>query len=171
MSAGPLLHVGLVHPEIPNNTGSVGRVCVGLGLRLHLVHPLGFSLDEHAVRRAGLDYWPRLDLREHDDVAAYESARGGARWWALSSHAERPIYDADFAPGDHVVFGCESRGLPPEVVERAGGRAVRIPLVAGERSLNLSNAVSVVVYEALRRFVDTGRARIGPGCVVERESV
>lgn len=163
----PLLHIALVYPEIPNNTGSIGRLCVGLGLRLHLVHPLGFSLDEHAVRRSGLDYWPRIDLREHEDLPAYAAARDDANWWVLSARAERSIYDVPFQRGDHVVFGRESTGLPPEVVEAAGDRAVRIPLVEGERSLNLSNAASVVAYQALQRLIKAGEARLGPGCTVE----
>jgi tRNA (cytidine/uridine-2'-O-)-methyltransferase len=154
-----LLQIALVEPEIPQNTGSIGRTCVALGAALHLVHPLGFQIDEKACRRAGLDYWPRLRLREHARLADYEALLSGERFWLFSSHAPRTHFDADFAPGDHLVFGRESVGLPAEFIERHAERVLSLPMRPGERSLNISNAVAVAAYEAVRQFRDAGLAR------------
>ncbi len=142
--------VVLVEPEIPPNTGSVARTCVGTGSPLHLVGQLGFSLDEHRVRRAGLDYWPLLDLHRHDDLAGFEAAHPDARLHLFSANAERSYLEAAFAPGDALVFGKESVGLPPALLEAHRERVWGIPTAGGVRSLNLSNAVAVVLYEALR---------------------
>lgn len=145
-------HAVLHEPEIPNNTGNAGRTCVALGAALHLVHPLGFDLSEKAVRRAGLDYWPRLDLREHADWPAYRAAAAGARVWMLSTRGERLVYEAELRPEDHFVFGGESRGLPEAVLNSAPpGRVLRLPMRPGERSLNLATSVAVVLYEAWRQ--------------------
>lgn len=161
-SASPLLHVVLVEPEIPNNTGNIGRTCVTTGCRLHLVHPLAFDIDEKACRRAGLDYWPRLDLVEHADASAYLDAHpprvaAPGRSWFLSSHAKRSIFDAPVGPGDHLVFGRESRGLDGRVLERvAESQLLSVPMVPGERSLNLSTCVAVCVYAAIREMYGSG---------------
>ncbi len=166
----PLLHVVLHEPEIPNNTGNIGRTCVALDCALHLIHPLGFSLDEKACRRAGLDYWPRLDVREHDSLERYLDAHADARVWALSTKATRPVWDADFLPGDHLLFGKETRGLPADVLDRFADRLVTLPMVETERSLNLATAVCTVAYEAVRQLVGSGTARVDargklvPGC-------
>lgn len=158
----PPARVVLVEPEIPNNTGSVARTCVATGCALHLVHPLGFDIDEKACRRAGLDYWPRVDLTEHADVDAWERSlpdRGDPSApgvWLFSARATRSIYDAPMLPGDFLVFGRESVGLPPGLQERHADRLVSIPLRPGERSLNLSNAVSVAVYELVRKMIGQG---------------
>lgn len=148
----PTLHVVLYQPEIPPNTGNVGRLCVAVGARLHLVHPLGFSLQEKAVRRAGLDYWREVDLVEHAGPEAFWQwqAASGRAVHLFSTRGLRPYTAAAYAPGDVLVFGRETTGLPPELVEAHG--AYRIPMVEGPiRSLNLGNAVSIVVYEALRQ--------------------
>jgi tRNA (cytidine/uridine-2'-O-)-methyltransferase len=162
----PRLHVVLVEPEIPNNTGNIGRTCVTTGCRLHLVHPLAFDIDEKACRRAGLDYWPRLDLVEHTDADAYLRAYPPrtpppARSWFLSSHAKRSIFDAPIAPGDHLVFGCETRGLSPEFLDRVPeGQQISVPMVPDERSLNLSTCVAVCVYAAVRNMYGAGKVRL-----------
>lgn len=162
----PLLHVVLHEPEIPNNTGNIGRTCVALGSALHLIEPLGFDVSEKACRRAGLDYWPRLDVRMHDSWAAYEAL--GGRRWILTTRATRPAFEADFRPGDHLVFGRESRGLPGEILERHPGSLLTLPMVEGERSLNVASAVCSVMYLALGRFLDRSwvgvdvRGKLGP---------
>ena len=146
--------VVLVHPEIPHNTGAVGRLCVGLGVRLHLIQPLGFSIDATEVKRAGLDYWRHVDLALHADWAAFLAQAGrGARLHVASTRAERSLYDVTFAAGDYLVFGSESRGLPADMYEIYRAQLVGIPMPgAHARSLNLANAVSVVAYEAFRQI-------------------
>lgn len=139
----------LVEPEIPPNTGAIARTCVATRTPLHLVGPLGFDISDHAVRRAGLDYWPKLDLHRHDDFEGFLAAFPGARPILFTANAERSYLDAGLAPGDALVFGRESVGLPPELVERFGG--VAIPTAGDVRSLNLSNAVAIALYEGLRR--------------------
>lgn len=161
-AARPLLHVVLCEPEIPNNTGNIGRTCVATGCALHLIEPLGFDVSEKACRRAGLDYWPRLDVRQHAGVEAYEEARAGARVWAFTAHAGRCVYDADLRSGDHLVFGRESTGLGPAQLARWADRLVGVPMAPGERSLNLSTAVGVVVYEAIRQMGARGELGWGP---------
>lgn len=146
----PCLHVVLVHPEIGPNAGSVGRLCLGIGARLHLVHPLGFSTDEKAVRRAGLDYWKHVDVVEHADLDSLFRDIGSRRLWLFSSHGEEPFTRIPFERGDVLVFGRESVGLPADLVARLGGW--RIPMPGATRSLNLSNAVAVVSYAALQRI-------------------
>ncbi len=156
----PLLHVVLHEPEIPNNTGNIGRTCVALDCAMHLIHPLGFEIDEKACRRAGLDYWPRLDLREHDSLGAYLDTHAGARLWVLSTKATRPVWEADFHAGDHLLFGKETRGLPGEVLDRFADRLLTLPMVPTERSLNLATAVCAVAYEAVRQLVGSGEIRL-----------
>lgn len=143
----PTLHIVLIHPEIPQNTGSIGRLCVGLGLRLHLVHPIAFQIDEKAVRRAGLDYWKHVDLVEHADEGAFWAWAEGRRVHLFSSHGARAYTACVYQPGDVLVFGRESVGLPDEWVTARG--AYKIPMTGPIRSLNLANAVSVVAYGAL----------------------
>jgi len=144
-------HLVLVEPEIPQNTGNIGRLCVATQSALHLVGRLGFRIDEHAVRRAGLDYWHLVDLRQHADYAAFTAAHGGGRVKVFSAAGARSYLDGDFQPGDALVFGKESVGLPPEVLAMHPGEVYGIPMLGPVRSLNLANAVAVVVYEALRQ--------------------
>lgn len=163
--SNPPARVVLVEPEIPNNTGSIARTCVATGCALHLVHPLGFDIDEKACRRAGLDYWPRVDLTEHADLAAWERSLeedggGGPGAWFFTARAERSLYEAPIGAGDYLVFGRESVGLPKELLARHPGRAVSIPLRAGERSLNVSNAVAVAVYESVRKMIVSGDVNV-----------
>lgn len=144
----PILHIALYHPEIPPNTGNVGRLCAGVGARLHVVHPIGFSMDQKAVRRAGLDYWKHVDVMEHADEAAFWAWAEGRRVHLYSSHGERSYTSPRYARGDVLLFGRESDGLPEALVRARG--AWRIPLGGAVRSLNLSNAVAVVTYQALQ---------------------
>jgi tRNA (cytidine/uridine-2'-O-)-methyltransferase len=154
------LHVVLFEPEIPPNTGNVIRLCANTGARLHLVRPLGFRLDARSVRRAGLDYHELADLRVHDDLTACLAELGAGRgtgglaeWYAVTTRGEVAYDTVRFAPDDVVVFGPESRGLPAAVLDECpAGRRLRIPMRAGARSLNLSNAVAVIVYEAWRQL-------------------
>ena len=156
--AEPLLHIVLLHPEIPNNTGNIGRTAAALRCRLHIIHPIGFDMDEKARRRAGLDYWHLVDCREHASWEAFLEHERPARLWLLSARAERSHFDATFARGDYLLFGKESSGVGPEThawVENTYGRdhAIRIPMPGGDgvRSLNLATAVAITAYEGLRQ--------------------
>jgi len=144
----------LVHPEIPHNTGAIGRLCVGLGATLHLVRPLGFALTDRFVKRAGLDYWPHLDLQLHADWPSCVAALGAARLWLATTRSSNSLYDCRFAPGDVLVFGSESEGLPQEV--RASvppEQSFAIPMPgAHARSLNLAQAAAVATYEMYRQL-------------------
>ena len=150
----PSFSIVLVRPEIPHNTGAIGRLCVGLGVPLHLIRPLGFHLDDQSVARAGLDYWPFLDLTVHDTWDDYLAAERPERHFFLSTHGEKSLYDASFSAGDALVFGCESAGLPKELYERYRESLFRIPM-PGEhaRSINLANAVSIAAYECYRQLI------------------
>ncbi len=144
----------LVEPEIPPNTGNVARLAAATGSPLHLVGKLGFRIDEHSVRRAGLDYWPLVDLRQHATFEhfahAYASERPAGRLHLFSGVASRSYLDAGFAPGDALVFGKESVGLPEELMARYSDRLVAIPMIGSVRSLNLANTVGIALFEALR---------------------
>jgi len=144
------LHIALYRPEIPPNTGNVGRLCVGVGAVLHVIHPIGFSMSAKAVRRAGLDYWKHVEVHEHADGEAFWAWAGERKVHLFSSHGAEPHTACPAADGDVLLFGPESVGLPTEWVERRG--AYRIPLWGPVRSLNLSNAVAVATYAALQRI-------------------
>lgn len=148
--------VVLVHPEIPPNTGNVIRLTANTGTELHLVAPLGFRMDDRELRRAGLDYHEYAQVRVHDDFAACRAALdrdGPRRWFAFTTQATRSSYDVAWLPGDVMTFGCETRGLPADIVAKFAPNArVRIPMQPHVRSLNLSNAVAVGVYEAWRQL-------------------
>ncbi len=147
-----MFHVILVAPEIPPNTGNVIRLCANTGCRLHLVEPLGFELSDAQLRRAGLDYAEMTCVTVHRDWAACRAALGEARIFALTTKANRRPSSADFHAGDAFVFGSESSGLPGELLAGIDeSKRLRLPLIPGNRSLNLSNAVAVMVYEAWRQ--------------------
>ena len=147
-----MFHVVLVAPEIPQNTGTIGRLCVCTDARLHLVRPLAFSLDEARIRRAGLDYWPHLDLQVHDSWGDFLVTGRPTRLFLCTTKTARSLYDVRFAEGDALVFGNESSGLPPSFYERYRADLVTIPMPGVHaRSHNLANAVSIVLYEALRQ--------------------
>ena len=152
LSADPF-RVVLVEPAIPQNTGTIGRLCVAAGAILHLVGPLGFEIDDRRRRRAGLDYWPHLDWRQHADLAAFlrDADPPEHASWYTTARGGRPYADARFCPGDWLFFGTETVGLPDDLYGPHPQRRLSIPMRAEARSLNLSVAVGVVLYEALRQ--------------------
>jgi tRNA (cytidine/uridine-2'-O-)-methyltransferase len=158
----PIFDVVLHEPEIPNNTGNIGRTCIATGCGLHLIRPLGFDTSAKACRRAGLDYWPRLGVVEHDDLDAYLSSRAPRRVWLLTTKGTMTHWDVPFELGDALIFGKETAGLPDDVLERFPQGLVRIPMRPGERSLNLATTVCAVVYEGLRRLHAAGVQRLTP---------
>ena len=157
-----VFEVVLHEPEIPNNTGNIGRTCVATGCGLHLIEPIGFDLSEKACRRAGLDYWPRLGVRTHATFDRYTEATPGAdsRRWYFSGRTGRVVFDAEFHPGDHLVFGKESVGLPDWILDRQPDRVLRLPMARGERSLNVATVVCTAVYEGLRQCYARGALRL-----------
>jgi tRNA (cytidine/uridine-2'-O-)-methyltransferase len=158
-----MFHVVLYEPEIPPNTGNIIRLCANTGASLHLVGPLGFGLDEPRLRRAGLDYREYAEVTQHPGLPACLSDIGNPRVFVFSSRAPTTLDQARFEPGDALVFGPETRGLPRAIVDSVPGEyCIRLPMRAGNRSLNLSNAVAVAVYEAWRQQGYEG-AVSGPG--------
>lgn len=147
-----MLNIVLVEPEIPENTGNISRTCSVTGARLHLVRPLGFSVDDKHLKRAGLDYWQYLDITYYDSFEEVEEKNPDARFFLLSTHATRSYADAEYRDGDFLVFGKETAGLGPELLGRRSTDAVRIPMLNDRRSLNLSNSVAIVLYEAIRQI-------------------
>ena len=139
-------------PEIPGNTGSIARTCAGTGTSLHLVGKLGFSLEDKYVRRAGLDYWPRVQLRQHKQLEDAIATNPEGKVWLFTKRAEKTLWDAEFKLGDHLVFGCETKGLPSNILDTYPDHHLRIPITDGVRSLNLANAASIAIYEALRQI-------------------
>jgi tRNA (cytidine/uridine-2'-O-)-methyltransferase len=161
-----LLHVALFQPEIHPNTGNVARLCAANMLPLHLVGALGFRIDERSVRRAGLDYWPHVDLRRESDLEELQARLPGARLFYFSARARKLHTDETYRIGDCLVFGPESTGLPAELIQGNPERALRIPMRSPHvRSLNLSTAVGIAVYEALRQLAGTTENQFpkGPG--------
>jgi tRNA (cytidine/uridine-2'-O-)-methyltransferase len=156
-----MFHIVLVTPEIPPNTGNVIRLAANTGCTLHLVEPLGFSMEDRYMRRAGLDYHEYAEVRKHASWAALLQAEQPPfeRLFALTTRATRPVHEVAFAPGDWLVFGSETRGLDPDLLESlAPTQRLRLPMRAGQRSLNLSNAVAVTVFEAWRQQGFAGAA-------------
>ena len=148
-----MIHVVLFEPEIPPNTGNVIRLCANTGATLHLIEPLGFRLDDKSLKRSGLDYHDLAEVRVHADLAACVGALGGARLLAVETDARLSYADFAYRAGDALMFGPETRGLPAHVRERIGDEhSLRIPMRPASRSLNLSNAVALVVYEAWRQL-------------------
>lgn len=151
---GPNAHIVLYQPEIPQNTGNIGRTCVATHSVLWIVRPIPFQIDQRTVRRAGLDYWPHLDLRmvdSWDELGAKLPENEGRRYWYFSRFAKKSLWEAEFQRGDALVFGSETTGLPPSLRENAGPYALRLPTTLEVRSLNLSNTVAIAVYELLRQ--------------------
>jgi tRNA (cytidine/uridine-2'-O-)-methyltransferase len=148
-----MLHVVLIEPEIPPNTGNIGRLCLATGAHLHLVKPLGFSLDDRQLRRAGLDYWHEVRVSLWDSFAALRAAQPAeARYFFLTTKTERAYWSAEFRDGDYLVFGRETKGLPEPLLAEHAERTLSIPMCgASTRSLNLATAVGIVLYEAVRQ--------------------
>lgn len=145
------MHVVLVCQEIPQNTGNIARTCAATGAELHLIEPLGFSLDDRYLKRAGLDYWHMMRYRRYPSWEAFEAAHPGASLHFATTKAPRDYAGVRYGPDDFLVFGRETKGLPEELLASRYDRCVRIPMRQGARSLNLANSVAVVLYEALRQ--------------------
>ncbi len=144
----------LVEPEIPPNTGNVGRLCMATSARLHLVEPLGFNLDDKQLRRAGMDYWDQLDVKVWPSFEALGSEDGkDSVFWFFTTKAQIPFWDVTFSPGDYLVFGRETKGLPETLLKKHESNCLRIPMTQGARSLNLATAVGIGVYGALHSFM------------------
>lgn len=146
------LHLVLVSPQIPPNTGNVARLCAVSGCRLILVEPLGFSISDRELKRAGLDYWDKVLLEVYPDYGRYLAEHPAARRWLFSARAGRSLWEARFEEGDHLVFGSETIGLPTEILEGGSGEPLAIPMLPERRSLNLSTAVGIAAYEGLRQL-------------------
>ena len=145
------MHIVLVEPEIPGNTGNIARLCAATGTKLHLVRPLGFSTDDKYLKRAGLDYWHLLDLEYHDSFAELQTQYPIGQYYFFTTKARKAHSDMKYAAEDFLVFGKETAGLPETLLAANKEHCMRIPMMEGARSLNLSNSVAVVVYEALRQ--------------------
>lgn len=145
------MHIVLYQPEIPQNTGNIARTCAATGSMLHLIKPLGFELSDKYLKRAGLDYWHMMQYRVYENFEEFLQAWPGAKMHFLSTKAPQGYTSVSYEKDDFLVFGCETRGLPESLLSRVYDRCVRIPMVPGARSLNLSNSVAIVLYEALRQ--------------------
>jgi len=152
VSTEPLLHVVLYQPDIPQNTGNIGRTCVAVGAKLWLIRPLGFRLDERHLRRAGLDYWQYLDWEAVDSWQEVVQRLPGRTVWCLTKFATRLAWEATFQPGDILLFGSESPGLPESIRSELASHSLRLPMREEVRSLNLASTVNTIVYEAVRQF-------------------
>lgn len=147
-----MIRIALIHPDIPQNTGNVGRLCVGLGAELHLVKPMGFVIDDRKLKRAGLDYWKDVNLKLHDNLEAFMEFTGTARKFFLTTKAKQAYTDAAYQKGDFLIFGCETKGLPEDLLKAHWNEAITIPMFGPIRSLNLSTSVGIVAYEAVRQI-------------------
>ena len=146
-----MINIVLLEPEIPANTGNIGRTCVATGTRLHLIEPLGFSLSEKALKRAGMDYWADLDVTTYVDYEDFLARNPGAQIFYATTKGRHIYSDASYPDGCYIMFGKESAGIPEEILKEHPDTCVRIPMIGETRSLNLSNSVAVVLYEALRQ--------------------
>jgi len=146
-----MINIVLHEPEIPQNTGNIGRTCAAAGMRLHLIKPLGFSLDEKQLKRAGLDYWSELDVTVYEDYSDFLAKNEGAKVYFATTKGHRVYTQAHYEPDCYIMFGKESAGIPEEILREHEDTCVRIPMIGEMRSLNLSSAVAIVAYEALRQ--------------------
>ena len=145
------MNIVLYEPEIPANTGNIGRTCVATGTSLHLIKPLGFDISDKAVRRAGMDYWKELDLHVYEDFEEFVEKNPGARIYMATTKARKAYTEVEYKGNDFIMFGKESAGIPEEILVKYEETSVRIPMIGEIRSLNLSNSVSIILYEALRQ--------------------
>ena len=160
-----MLNIVLVEPEIPQNCGNIARTCAATGARLHLIRPRGFDISEKAVKRAGLDYWHLVEVRDYENLADFFSKNDVKQMWCLSTKAPRCYTDARFEDGCYLFFGKETKGLPEDFLEAHRESCIRLPMKEEARSLNLSNSVAITVYEALRQLdfpglTDHGKMRL-----------
>ena len=145
------MNIILHQPEIPANTGNIGRTCVATGTSLHLIEPLGFRINEKELKRAGMDYWDRLDVHRYMNFDEFLQKNPGAKLWMATTKAKQVYSDVEFGPDDFIMFGKESAGIPEEILIEHEQSCIRIPMLDDIRSLNLSNSVAIVLYEALRQ--------------------
>lgn len=145
------MNIVLHQPEIPANTGNIGRTCVATGTALHLIEPLGFRLDEKSVKRAGMDYWDKLNVTRYINWADFNEKNPNAKVWMATTKAHKLYSEVEFGPDDYILFGKESAGIPEEILVDHEEDCIRIPMLSDIRSLNLSNSVAIVLYEALRQ--------------------
>lgn len=155
------MHIILHQPEIPANTGNIGRTCVATGSSLHLIEPLGFRLDEKSIKRAGMDYWENLDVTRYINFEEFQEKHPGAKIWYATTKAKKLYSEATFSMDDYIMFGKESAGIPEEILVDHEEGCIRIPMLDSIRSLNLSNAAAIVLYEALRQNDFRGMKREG----------
>ena len=148
---GKQMNIVLLEPEIPANTGNIGRTCTATGTPLHLIEPLGFHLDEKSIRRAGMDYWHQLEVHRYMNFQEFQELHPGAKIWMATTKARHVYTEVVYGPDDYIMFGKESAGIPEEILVEHEEECIRIPMLSAIRSLNLSNAVSIVLYEALRQ--------------------
>lgn len=146
-----MINIVLVEPEIPQNTGNIARTCAATGSKLHIVKPMGFEIDDKKLKRAGLDYWHLLGIRYYENLDEFFEVNKGGRYFYSTTKAQNTYADAKFEDGDYLLFGKETKGLPEELLYKNPERCIRIPMISEARSLNLSNAVAIVAYEALRQ--------------------
>ena len=146
-----MLHIVLYHPEIPPNTGNIARLCAGTGTPLHLIEPLGFRINEKELKRAGMDYWDKLNVTRYINYNDFREKHPGAVVWMATTKAKRCYTDVTFGPDDYIMFGRESAGIPEELLIEDEPHCIRIPMGPEIRSLNLANSVAIVLYEALRQ--------------------
>ena len=146
-----MLNIVLLEPEIPANTGNIGRTCVATGTRLHLIEPLGFKLSEKALKRAGMDYWKDLDVTTYIDYRDFLEKNPGAKIYMATTKAQKTYTEVSYEPDCYIMFGKESAGIPEEILVENEENCVRIPMIGDIRSLNLGNSVAVILYEALRQ--------------------
>ena len=147
-----MLNIVLLEPEMPANTGNIGRTCVATGVRLHLIEPLGFRLNDKMLKRAGLDYWDKLDVTVYDDYNDFLNRNPGAKIYMATTKSKQTYTDVTYEDDAYIMFGKESAGIPEEILLDNRETCIRIPMVKDERSLNLSNSVAIVLYEALRQL-------------------
>ena len=145
------MNIVLHQPEIPANTGNIGRTCVATGTSLHLIEPLGFRLGQKELKRAGMDYWDKLNVIRYKNYAEFLEKNPGAKIWMATTKAKKIYTDVEFSPNDYIMFGKESAGIPEEILVENEENCIRIPMLDSIRSLNLSNSVAIVLYEALRQ--------------------
>lgn len=155
------MQIILHQPEIPGNTGNIGRTCVATGTPLHLIEPLGFRLDEKSIRRAGMDYWNLLEVHRYVNFQEFLERHPGAKVWMATTKAKRSYTEVSYGPEDFIMFGKESAGIPEEILAQREEDCIRIPMLPAIRSLNLSNSVAIVLYEALRQNGFSGMQREG----------
>lgn len=145
------MNIVLHQPEIPGNTGNIGRTCVAAGVSLHLIEPLGFRLDEKSLKRAGMDYWSLLDVHRYMNFQDFQDQNPGAKIWMATTKARRTYTQVQYGPDDFIMFGKESAGIPEEILVDHEDTCIRIPMLPAIRSLNLSNSVAIILYEAMRQ--------------------